>query len=286
MTEVIIRFAGRFVFACSGAGDLHVLAINPAAKEGIRSQPHSLLFTAPHSGSRRGHEERIAASTMQELRPTYRLLTSAHSSRADHGVWNLLGSDVDINVSQHVAEYGSGFSWNKGDSSVLADLGERGGRPFNRSTLTPVGVNSNLITSVIHLPAGTGAPRQVVANKLRYHFERFNAPGTPVGEPMQLADLVEVTLSVNDALQMAVTPRESGLAGIISVDADSVQPTIVNFTNLCTTSHVGPDQEFAALYDVLLEAPELEDRLIPKVDRPTLFEVPFGDCYPGGLVNY
>lgn len=286
MTEVTIRFAGRFVFACSGVGDLHVLAINPAAKEGIKSQPHSLLFTAPHAGSRSGHEERIAASEMQELQPTYRLLTSAHSSRADHAVWNLLGRDVDINVTHHVEQYGGGFSWNKGDSSELADLMTLAGHPFNRSALEPNGMAGNLITSVIHLPAGTGAPRQVVANKLRYHFQKFSAPGTPVGDTVQLADLVEVTLSVNGALQMAVTPRESGAAGIISVEADSVQPTIVNFTNLCTTSHVGPDQEFAALYDVLFEAPPLKDRLIPKVVDPHLWEVPFGDCYPGGLVTY
>ncbi len=286
MTEVVIRFAGRYVFAQSG-GDLHVLAINPMADGGIKSQPHAVFFTAPQRGGRRPHAARIAAAALTEMTPTYRLLSSSHSSRADHGVWNFWHHDVEIGVRDQLEQTPAGFSWGQGDGSVLADLRTlSGGQPFDRRLISSANPMSDMVVSVVHLPAGIGVARQVVANKLPYRFVKFGDPGTPIGSTVQLADIVEITLAVDSSLDLFVTSRQTGERKFITVAADSVQPSIVNFTNLCTVSHEGPDQEFAALYNVLDPVPPLTDRKIPKVALSPLLEIPFGDCYPGGLVTY
>jgi hypothetical protein len=279
MIEITLRFAGRFLFYSPDDGTVTALAIDPTAKHDIpRAQPHHLFMTVPQKALVPQERNKLVDNAR---RATYRLLASTDSASADHSVWNLAHTNITLNAPA------DGFRWANVDGSVIADLNQlSGNKPFDKKLITDP--SDALVVATIRLDTGVGTPRQIRAKKLPYIFVPMDGSQVRATPTIQLADIVDVTVRVASTLVVAVQPRrgKTGITDSIEITADSSSPTVVSFSQLCTQSHEGPDGEFAAFYGAVIDPPPVGQRLVPKVDTEFVHEIPFGDCFPGGIVRF
>lgn len=285
-----LRFVGRFVFAHgtrqTADGDslpepfVDVLALNMQFSADAAADPHRFFMSAP-----RGRVVQPGGRPLNLV-----LMASVpDTDHAEQAVWELTGHDVSFNA-------GGGFVWD--DKSTIADLNDlvtrtppgNGRKVFNSArppafnkTLLAAAEKSDLLNGAIRIASGRGAASQFVSSEV--DFVQLPFADRNVGKSLKIADLVTIrlTLPEESPLHVTLTPRNGGPRSVITLTQQG--ETIVTFTNLCTRPTRQVDDEFAAMYEVLQDAPAVRDRLVPKSSVGGVL-VGTEDCYPPAFVSY
>src|SRR5580698_6358672 len=184
MADFALRFTGRFVFAepAVGGGFLDVLAINMQFNPDLRADAHQFLMTAPRP---------LVIQPGGRPPDAVYVASVADTDEADQAVWNLTGQNVSF-------EAAGGFGWDdKTQLANLDDLLERVGYPraLNQRLLSPTS-DGKLIQGLIRIEAGRGRATQF--DPYTVDFVLPQAPTTPVGKGLDMADLVTVHLTLPD----------------------------------------------------------------------------------------
>jgi hypothetical protein len=250
------RFFGRFVFAqqADTMDQLDVWAIDMTHNPDVPSLQHRPVLTAPRGLTMR------AGSLVPDLKvmaltchPDYQ-----SAKRLEHCVWNIEGYDITVMAR-------GGFAWT--NNKKLLDFETlKGGN-------TPVDPEVIPISSSIRFNAGRGLATSLFGHAVTL-VRVCDPPLTEAqkeklkkaGQAIRPADLVEVTVTSDEKLLiLRFEPRDGdGPTSSIAFSADDDDPTVVNFTNVCNGSDDAPvDEEFAGMYEVLVERPITRERLVP-----------------------
>jgi len=263
--EFRFRFFGRFVFAqhADTLDELEVWAINMTHNPDVPSQPHRPVLTAP-----RGFTAR-AGSIVPDLKVMALtcLPDDQSKDRLEHCIWNIDGYDITVMAR-------GGFEWTNKD--VLLDFEKLtvGNTPV--TTLNALEAQKSPISSRVLFNAGRGYAQSLFGHAVLM----VRLCDTPIsdeerenraGEVIRPADLVEVTLHVDQPLLILRFTRRDGdgPASSIALQAEETGddvpiPTVANFSNVCRGSDDAPvDEEFAGMYEVLIDRPITRERLVP-----------------------
>lgn len=288
MTQITLRFHGRFVHSVSEATD-SITVLAPVF--GPRFDPHlPLMSIAAHNLV---FADPNVASLLTTVDPTLRMESDAADLRtAEMLVWDLSGRTVTYDVVDVVR---LNSSTNAAGESVevldLLALERLGGRD---ATLHPDA--RALANAVVEISAGIGTAILAFPDieKSKFITEADDANGPPnvpiknadgQDEEKLVAEVVEFQVALPDTrsfLTLTLTPP-GGEAGKISVKRGAT----ICFSHMCAPLRPRRrnDLEFSQYYD-LLASPPGPERLIP-VEPPTpAMALGEGiDCYAQALVS-
>lgn len=274
MSSVKVRFYGRFVFAeplknKKGVGTLNVLVANLQYNPDVCADPHDFLMTAP----------RTSVAVPGSRRPDSMLMSTLPSGddNAELSLWRLRDFEV-------VIQGPNDFRWDTKDKLAdVALLTKNQGR-FDKNNLKTAGVFS-AVHAVVRLATGIGTASQMDVSET-VDFVKVDRTQTTLKD-LPIADVVEVVIKLPKGVNNLVfnlANRSGGPAGsIVIVGGKDNNPTIVNFSNLCTALHEKFDDEFAGFYEVLENPGLLRERLIPAQTATEGLEF---DCFKPIYVGY
>lgn len=298
MSDLIVRFYGRFVFVEFGNGDLTALAVNMSKNPEVPADRHDAFLTIlernvvidpPDNNHSRDtsdrSDDRDRPDNQHRLRPTHRIVGTdlvPYEGARDH--WDISGCVIDIPSS-------GGFEWTLRKSELhVADLGRLSGRTVDTRNLAP----NSVTTAVIRLHGGRGLAFDLAEKLLEYEYVRLGDSSAETGEAAgRLADMVQVDISLPGArvdLQVSRNGADSEAIPVVQKPPLPTQklpewPIVLSFSNLCTSSHYGADAEFAGFYEVLTDPPRVNDRKIPRAEGLTNSMRPLGDCFLGAMIK-
>jgi hypothetical protein len=127
----------------------------------------------------------------------------------------------------------------------------------------------------------------------QYDYVRYSdqAHTDPNRGPDRLADMVEIRMDlVDNEVELEVEkgfnlPPQIKISRRKELPARTPKEMLLTFSNLCVHSGGLIDTEFAAFYELLVDPPEVSDRLIPSARAPKPARPLGGDCFLAATVS-
>ena len=280
--QVWVRFYGRFVYVV-GNGELTALALNFTNSK-VKACRHDAFMTISEPNVDIG-------KATDSLNPTYLSIgTELAPGNGGRYQWSIAQRVIDVPID-------GGFKWADATDLRIANLGTlSGGKIVDEKYLRGFVAKNSPVQAVIRLHGGEGTPYDLANEPLFYRFVPYgNTAATSKDDPTRLADMIQVVFDrPADAVEVTFIKDEQTHAEgtkIVRVRKDSKHtrapsgdPLIISFSNLCpVSSSTSPDTEFAGLYDVLIDAPDVDHRKIPILSSAGM--QPFGDCFLGAMIS-
>ncbi|HEX5475882.1 MAG TPA: hypothetical protein VFX12_14575 [Vicinamibacterales bacterium] len=269
MATLQIRLLGRFVFAeprqnGTPVGRMNIVAVNMGANKKIRADPHHPLLIVPR---------RNVILTRRTLPPTFGIVPKDFD---EYHMWSLEKHSVELPGSNQ-------FQWSNADRPLT--LPTDGDCTFNPACLqTPQ--HHRPVAATIVLRAGTATASFFDNRKKWYELVRLKDHLGSTGEPKLLYEVVTVDVpvtSTSDPVRLRVRRFKSKASSDIVIGNFDEAPVCITFSNVCVSGAREYDDEFAGMYEVLKNPPNVPVRLIPRTSGT---HGRISDCYPAAYVTY